>query len=80
MPQIFAIYDEIRVDPESEKAVEFTVNFPETYFSTCLEVLSCRKSKRKDEGHNKFFKKNLREFREVRRLHLNFEVWKVLAE
>ena len=71
VPQIFAIYDEIRVDPMSEKAVEFTVNFPEKYYSTCLEILSCRKSKRDDEGYKTFFEVNLVEFREARVFHFN---------
>ena len=59
------------MDPESEKAVEFIVNFPEEYYSTCLEVLSCKRSQRNDEGYNEFFEENLDEFQKVIIFNLN---------
>ena len=40
-PQVVAIYADIGLDPESEKAVEFSVHFDPVYSTACIEEIKC---------------------------------------
>ena len=40
-PQVVAIYADIGLDPESEKAVEFSVHFDPVYSTACIEEIRC---------------------------------------
>ena len=44
--QVVGIFEEIRLDPESEKVVNFTVEFPPEYGTACIMNVTCDRCSR----------------------------------
>ena len=54
MDQVVGIFEEIRLDPESTKMVNFTVEFPAWYGTACIMNVTCDRCSRFDSGCDTF--------------------------
>ena len=52
--QVVGIFEEIRLDPESEKVVNFTVEFPPEYGTVCIMNVTCDTCSRFVSGCDSF--------------------------
>ena len=47
-PEVVSIYSDIRLDPVSIRAVEFSVQFDGYYSSACIEDIKCERCDKRD--------------------------------